>query len=288
MGATPSGYSVQRTGPSQAPVCTAVTTTTCTDTGLVPSTAYTYEIRALVGIWRSPALVTAATTLPPSPAAFVVVVEAPTTVTAGAQVTLTIQARNDAGADDPSYAGDHTLSFSGPGTVGGNAPSYPGSVTFDSTGLASNVKVRLYMAQVVTITVADPAAPQRTGVSNAVTVLPGPASRLLWTTDAAGLTDACPLGTVSVGVGGQRSWYVALLDGYGNRAIQGGTDGTVTVRTTSGNGTPPNGSLTVNAGANPAVTSTALTMKLKKKSGTATTWRASMPSLTAVSCTLSP
>ena len=121
-----------------------------------------------------------------------------------------------------------------------------------------------------------------------MTVAPGAASRLLWTTDSAGLVDACPGGTVVVGAGGQRSWYVALLDGYGNLAIQGASAGTVTVRTTSGNGTPPNGSLTVNAGANPAVTSTALTMKLKKKSGTATTWRATVPSLTAVSCTLSP
>ncbi len=282
-GAIPSGYSVQRTSPLPAPVCTATAATTCTDTGLSPTTTYTYEITSLVGVWVSTPLTATATTSTPLPSAFVVTV--PATATAGTPFTVTIQARKSDGTNDTTYNGVHALTFSGPGTIGAYAPIYPANATFNAGGFAT-ISVTLFKAESVTITVAD-GDPSRTGVSGVVAVAPRVGTTLRWTTDAAGLIPACPSGTLVVGVGGQRTWYVGVLDTYGNRAIQGGA-ATVTIRATAGNGTPPNGTLTVNAGANPAVTATAFTMKLKKKGGTATTWRSSSPSLTATSCTLSP
>jgi hypothetical protein len=288
-GATPSGYSVQRTAPSSAPVCTAIVTTTCTDSGRSPGTTYTYAITSLSGLWVSSALTATATTTAPLPSAFVVV--APATANAGTQFSVTIQARQSDGSNDTSYTGSKTLSFGGPGTVGSYAPTYPVSVSFVN-GFANNVKVTLFKAEITTITVADPGAPARTGVSNAVTVAAGAGSALRWTTDAAGLIDACPTGTVVVGPNGQRSWYVAVLDTYGNRAVQGASALTLTISRLGGGGPnagsmPTPTSLTVNAGANPAVTSGTTTMKLKKKTPQATGYKAASGAL-SVTCTLSP
>lgn len=284
-GAIPTGYSVRRTAPSPTVVCVAVTVTTCTDTGLLPATSYSYAITSLAGAWVSAPLSATATTAATSPSAFLVT--GPTTASAGTPFSVTIQARRSDGTNDTAYTGAHTLSFSGPGTVGGHAPVYPAGATFDANGSAT-VTVTLFKAESVTLTVADPSDSARTGVSGVVVIAPGAGAALRWTTDAAGLVDACPTGTVVVGAGGRGSWYVGILDQYGNQGVQGTTAATVTITSTTGNGTPPGGSLTVNAGANPAVTSTAMTMKLKKKNGTATTWRASVPSLSAASCTLSP
>jgi hypothetical protein len=288
-GATPSGYSVQRTAPSSAPVCTAITVTTCTDSGRSPGTTYSYAITSLSGLWVSSSLAATATTTTPLPSAFVI--SAPATASAGNQFSVTIQARQSDGSNDTAYTGAKTLSFSGPGTVGGNAPTYPASVSFVN-GFANNVKVTLFKAESTTITVADPGAPARTGVSNSVTVSGGAGTVLHWTTDAAGLIDACPTGTVVVGANGQRSWYVGVLDTYGNRAVQGASPLTLTISRLGGGGPnagsmPTPTSLTVSAGANPAVTSGTTTMKLKKKTPQATSYKAASGGLSVI-CTLSP
>jgi len=288
-GAPPTGYTVQRTAPTSAAVCVAVAVTTCTDTGLSPTTTYSYAVTALVGLWVGPALTVSATTATPSPAAFLLTV--PATATAGTQFTITLQARDGSGGNDPTYSGAHALTFSGPGTVGGNAPVYPATVTFNGSGYANNVKITLFKAETVTLTVADPAAPQRTGVSTAITVSPAPAKKVRWTSDAAGLVDACPSGVLVVGAGGQRSWYVAVLDQYGNRTVEGPGGRTVNISrnpggATAGTATPT--SLSVLPNANPAVTTTTTVLKLKKKNPAATTFTASANPLTAVSCTLSP
>src|SRR5687767_10038244 len=45
-GPAPTGYTVQRTAPTTAAVCVAVATTSCTDSGLSPTTSYTYAVTA--------------------------------------------------------------------------------------------------------------------------------------------------------------------------------------------------------------------------------------------------
>ena len=55
----PTGYTVLRTAPT---VCTNVSATTCADSGLTPSTLYTYTVRSLRGAWSSVVLTTQATT----------------------------------------------------------------------------------------------------------------------------------------------------------------------------------------------------------------------------------
>jgi hypothetical protein len=236
-------------------------------------------------------LVTTATTATPLPSAFVVT-PSTSSVAAGTAFTVTIQARRTDGTDDIGYNGFHALTFSGPGTVGGNAPIYPAGGTFDAGGRAT-VTVRLFRAETVTLTVAD-IDPARTGVSSAITVLPGTASRLLWTTDAGGLIDACPAGSVTVGAGGQRSWYVAERDTYGNRTIEVAGGRTIGFSRSPGGasgGTFGPGTLTIPGGANPAVTTGTVVLKLKKKAPAATTFTASSTppdGIPSVSCTLSP
>jgi len=290
-GPVPTGYTVQRTSPTSAAVCVAVAVTTCTDTGLTPTTTYSYSVTALRGLWASAPLGASATTATPLPSAFVLTV--PPTATAGTQFAITIQARKSDGTDDTAYTGAHALSFSGPGTVNGNAPVYPATATFNANGFANNVQVRLYKAEATTITVSD-GDPSRTGVSGTVTVAAGTASSLRWTTDAAGLVEACSGGSLVVGPGGQRSWYVAVLDQYGNRAVQGATARQINISRSPGGasgGTATPTALTVLANANPAVTSTSTVLKLKKKSPAATTFTAASSPAAGVSsvlCVLTP
>lgn len=286
-GVTPSGYTVRRTAPTATVVCVGVAATTCADTGLSPSTAYTYEITSAVGpLWESTPVPVTATTSALTPSAFLVT--APATATAGISFSVTVQARDSSGVNDTTYTGAHTLTFSGPGTIGTYAPVYPASADFDFGGLAT-VTLTLFKAESVTITVADPAAPARTGISGVVAVAPRPGTKLYWTSDAAGLVDACPTGTVVVGPNGQRSWYVGILDQYGNRAVEvsGRAIGiTRTGGTPAAMGTATPTSLTVAAGANPAVTSATTVLKLKKKTAVDTTFKAASNPLAAVSCTL--
>lgn len=285
-GPVPTGYTVLRTAPSPAAVCVGVAALTCTDTGLSPSTAYTYAITATRAGWSSAAATASATTAATLPSAFLVTV--PATATAGASFSVTVQARKTDGTNDDTYTGSHALAFTGPGTVGSFAPVYPATATFDATGLAT-VTVRLYKAETVTLTVAD-GDPDRTGVSGLVAVAPAAPNRLMWAADAAGLVNACPAGTVVVGAGGQRTWRVAVLDQYGNRAVEGPTDRTVSLSRPGGGGasagTVSAPSLVVPAGASPAVTSASVTLKLKKKSPADTAFRAASAGVTRADCTL--
>jgi len=285
-GAAPSGYTVLRTAPTTAAVCVGVTTTTCTDSGLSPTTSYTYAVTSTRAGWSSAPVTATATTTATLPSAFLVT--APATASAGVAFTVTVQARKSDGSLDDTYTGSHALTFSGPGTVGTSAPVYPATAVFDATGLAT-VTVRLYKAETVTLTV-DDGDPVRTGVSSPLVVAPAAPNRLMWAADAAGLTDACPTGTVVVGVGGQRSWRVAVLDVYGNRAVEGATDRTVATGRVGGGGasagTASVPSLVVPAGASPAVTSTTVTLKLKKRSPADTLFRASSTGVTRADCTL--
>jgi hypothetical protein len=205
---------------------------------------------------------------------------------------VTIQAKNTGGGDDTTYTGPHNLSFSGPGTIGSNAPLYPTSASFNAGGRAT-VSVTLFMAQTVTITVAD-GDPTRTGVSNAVTVAPRAASRLHWTKDSAGLIEACTTGTEVVGPNGQRSWYVGELDQYGNRAVEVAGGRTISLSRTPGGanaGTFAPASLAIAGATSPAVTPGTFTLKLKKKTPVATTFTAAATpaaGISPVSCQLAP
>lgn len=289
-GAAPSGYTVVRTAPAPATtVCAATPATTCTDSGLSAATSYSYAITSVAGTWVSPTSLTAsATTAPLSPSAFVVTV--PAGATAGVPFAVGIQARLSDGNPDTGYTGVHALTFSGPGTIGAYSPVYPASGTFNAAGYAS-VTVTLYRAETVTLTVAD-GDPSRTGVSAPITVAPTAGVSMRFTSDAAGLVPACPAGSVVVGANGQRSWYVGVLDQYGNRAVQGTPQRRIALSVVSGNGNdprPPN--LSIGVGANPAVTSGGSKLQLlaARKGPTDTTYQAAVSqggALPAITCTL--
>ena len=102
------------------------------------------------------------------------VVTAPTAAMAGVQATLPqIEAVDGHGNLVPTYTGAQTLVFSGPtDSPIGTPPSYPVSVTF-ATGVATNIPVTLYKAEMTTITVSQAS---HTGSSGDFTVLGGSAS----------------------------------------------------------------------------------------------------------------
>ena len=132
---------------------------------------------------------------------------ATTTPAAGAADNLTITAQDTYGNTVTSYTGSKSLTFTGPGAVGGNNPTVVDGagvtrqfgvatpITF-TNGVATvsgsnNGVMKLYKAETVSIVVSDGAANNGTGLS--VTVSPIAVSKLLLaaatTTPAAGAAD---------------------------------------------------------------------------------------------------
>jgi hypothetical protein len=218
-GAPPSTYRVVRV---PATVVCEQATPPCTDSGLVGSTSYTYDVYSRIGSsWVSATAARATTTTPVGPSYNVT---AAASTAAGSALTVTIQAKTSTGADDTSVSGARTIAWSGTAaqdSPNGTAATLPTSVSFNRFG-RTTVSVTLTSAGTGTLTLSD--AQGRNG-SVTITTTPG----------SGALTLACP-------ASGKRSTDVSITvsrattDAFGNAT----PDATVTL--TAGSGTwPPTG-----------------------------------------------
>ena len=164
-GVPATGYTVTRTAPTTAVVCSNVALLTCTDTGLAGSTAYSYSIVAHRALWTGPAAThTATTSTGVITRTFTVSVSGAATAGTAKAVSLTALTN---GITDPTYTGSHTLTFSGAAnSPNGNVPTTSQAVTF-SAGVGT-ANLTFYKAETFTLTVSE-ASPARSG-STSVTV----------------------------------------------------------------------------------------------------------------------
>lgn len=145
----------------------------------------------------------------------------PSTDTAGTAQSVAVTADDAYGNTATTYAGNKTLTWSGPSKApSGQSPSYPNPVTF--TGGAANVSVTLYDAQTTSLTVTDGSI---SGTSASFTVISGAASRFSLTQP----------GQQAAGVAFNVT--LTVLDAYGN-TVTGYTSGNLTF---SGPGDAPDG-----------------------------------------------
>jgi hypothetical protein len=116
-------YSVSRDGKGASGTCAvALTAVTCTDSGLEPGT-YTYVVTAKWRSWTATGSAKAAT-VTVGPADHLVLGAASLTPTAGAADNLTVTAKDAKGSTVTTYAGSHSLTFSGaPASPNGTVPT---------------------------------------------------------------------------------------------------------------------------------------------------------------------
>jgi hypothetical protein len=134
-------YSVTRDGSGAGGGCTpTLIVTTCTDIGLEPGT-YTYVVTAKWRSWTTTSSSKAAT-ITVGPADHFVLGAASSTPTAGAADNLTVTAKDAKGGTVTTYAGSHSLTFSGASaSPNGTAPTVAdssGSATAFGTATAIN------------------------------------------------------------------------------------------------------------------------------------------------------
>jgi hypothetical protein len=141
----------------------------------------------------------------------------PGTQAAGVAFTVTVTAL-DAYGNNASYTGGN-LTFSGPGTApDGSAPSYPANPVAFGDGTAT-VSMTLVRAESVTLAVSSGTVTGQT--SGKVTVTPGGARNLAWTSAAvssgATLGSACLFTCTATGMNGKTfSASVSVTDAHGN------------------------------------------------------------------------
>ena len=180
----PAQYVVRRTAPTTATVCTVnAPTVACDDTGLSPSTTYSYTVQARLGTnWVSgqTTAVSATTSSPPT-----LNVSLSGTKTAGTAFNVTLTATTNGTTTNTSYSGSKTITFSGPSDApSGAAPTYPASVTFSNgVGTAS---VTLRAAETATLDATDGTI----SGSASVTVVAGTATQLQFSSSS----PSCALG----------------------------------------------------------------------------------------------
>ncbi len=214
-------YTVSRDGGKANGTCSpTLTGVSCTDSGIEPGT-YAYVVTAKWHSWTAVSASKAAT-VTVGPADHLVLGAASLTPTAGAADNLTITAKDAKGGTVTTYAGSHSLTFSGAaaspnGTVptvanaSGTATAFgtATAITF-TAGVATvssttNGVMKLYKSGSASLSVGDGAI--STEAPLAVTASPATASNLALsaadTTPAAGEAD---------------SLTIAALDSYGNTA----------------------------------------------------------------------
>ncbi len=206
-GPAPAQYVVRRTAPTTATVCTvSAPTVACDDTGLSPSTTYSYTVQSRIGTnWVSgqTTAVSATTSNPPT-----LNVSLSGTKTAGTAFNVTLTATTNGTTTDTSYTGSKTITFSGPSDApSGAAPSYPASVTFFN-GVGTATPITLKAAETVTLDATDGTI----SGSTSVTVVAGSATQLQFSSS----TPSCASGTVTVGNGGSFTTKVTAYDAYLN------------------------------------------------------------------------
>ncbi|MEI8041640.1 MAG: invasin domain 3-containing protein [Verrucomicrobiota bacterium] len=116
--------------------------------------------------------------------------------TAGTSFDLKLSAVDIFNAVAPTYGGAKTITYSGPGTSpGGNAPVYTTAVTF-ANGQAASVATTLKKAEATTITATDDLL---TGLaSSSLTVVPGTASQLAFTTSPVSVAAAQASSSITI------------------------------------------------------------------------------------------
>jgi hypothetical protein len=245
--ATPDGYYAERNdGSSWSPACgtsptSLETGTSCDDTISVDG-SYTYRVTAVYHSWTAMSTASNAVAVSVGATHFVLSA-ASTTPTAGAADNLTITAKTGANATAASYTGDHMLTFTGAGTIGGNDPTVTDktgnpvdfgvaeSITF-TNGIATvsapnNGVMRLYKAEIASIVVSDGTIDNGAGLS--VTVAPATASTLVFSTQPGSAAAGSPFGTQPI---------VKSKDAYGNNSDVGlRASRNVTVSIDTGSGT---------------------------------------------------
>jgi len=207
-GPTPGQYTVRRTSPSTATVCTvSAPTTTCDDTGLTASTTYQYTVQSLLGTnWvSSQSGAVSATT--PAPPTMKVALAVAGSKTAGTAFNVTLTATTNGTTTNTAYSGSRTITFSGPSNApDGSAPTYPATVTFVSgVGTAS---VTLKAAESATLNATDGTI----SGSTSVTVVAGTATQLGYTST----NFSCATGTANVGNGGTFTFKLTAYDAFMN------------------------------------------------------------------------
>jgi hypothetical protein len=207
-GPTPGQYTVRRTSPSTATVCTVSSPTGgCDDTGLTASTTYQYTVQSLLGTnWVSSQSSAVSATTPAAPTLKVAL--APTgTKTAGTAFNVTLTATTNGTTTNTAYTGSKTVTFSGPSTApDGTAPTYPATVTFASGVGTANINLKA--AETATLNATDGTI----SGSTTVTVQAGAISQLGYTNTSV----SCASGTANVGNGGTFTFKVTAYDAYLN------------------------------------------------------------------------
>ena len=193
---------------------------TCTDSGLAPGT-YSYTVTAVWHSWSATSSPATPVTLTVGTMDHFLLAAASTTPSAGAADNLTLTAKDSAGTTVPTYAGSHSLTFAGAGTIGANNPTVTSSagtatnfgtataITF-TNGVAtvsgtSNGVMRLYKAETASITVAEGGS----YTSNALSVTVSPLGISALSLAAASTTPTA---------GAADNLTVTAKDTYGNTA----------------------------------------------------------------------
>jgi hypothetical protein len=232
-GPAPAQYVVRRTAPTTAMVCTvSAATVACDDTGLSPSTSYSYTVEARLGTNWTSAQTSAVSATTFSPATLNLTVSG--AKTAGTAFNATLKATTNGTTTDTSYSGTKTITFSGPSDApSGAAPTYPASVLFiNGIGTAS---ITLTAAEAATLDATDGTL----SGSTSVTVVAGTAAQLQFSSSS----PSCASGSVTVGNKGTYTTNVTAYDAYLNP--KSGTNRTVNLAVAPANGSWDTASLTI-------------------------------------------
>lgn len=290
VGTQPPGttYSVVRNGTTTL----SCTSSPCTDTGLAASTSYSYVVKAKVGsAWVASSNTTSATTSAPA-AATKLAVSIASTVTAGAPVTITLTAQDNANNTVTSYTGGTPITWTGSATAvspNGTAPTLTtGNVTFTNGVATLSAKALTFAGANLTLS----ALQGSISGSTTVTVTAASVTRLAYTTMTfstdPGFTTCYTNCTASKqGNGGSVSAKVALVDDFGNLGTRGSAT-TITFTPQVGTSTPsvvvtPSGSTDIASGASTSTWSVKLT---EGTSSYTTTLTAAANSLTSIGVTI--
>ncbi len=224
----------------------------------------------------------------PGPATELVLAAATTTPKAGEADNLTITAKDAQGNTATSYTGSHNLTF---GPVSSDSPSGTHATVTNSSGTATNFATAtaisfsegvatvssgkngamvLVKAGSTQVTVTDGSISNGAGL--AITVSPGAAARLAWTSATASkgtLSSPCLFTCTGTGLtaSGTFKANVSVTDSSGNTVSALGSGHTVSV--TADSGTLTGGALTI-AGTGPAVSTTQFTFTPPSKGAAST------------------
>jgi hypothetical protein len=281
-------YTVSRNGENAGGSCSpTLTVVTCTDSGLEPGT-YTYVVTAKWRTWSTVSSSKAAT-VTVGPIDHFVLSASSTTPTAGVADNLTVTAKDAKGGTVTTYAGSHSITFSGApaspnGTVATVVDSSGAIVNFGSAtaltftaGVASvssgsNGVMKLYKSSAASIEASDGSTSTATPL--AVTVTSATASKFVPTA-----ADTTPT------AGEADNLTITAIDAYGNTATSyaGSKSLTFSGATTIGTNKPTvtNSSGTAVAfGTATAITFTAGVATVSSaKNGVMTLYKAESPSI---------